>query len=51
MLDEVAKDAKVLHMEKNELMCEFSIAYQEVLEEIGFSKADIMRMVVPVVMG
>ena len=51
MLDEVAKDAKVLHMEKTELMCEFSIAYQEVLEEIGFSKSDIMRMVVPVVMA
>ena len=51
MLDEVATDAKVLHMEKNELMCEFSIAYQEVLEEIGFSKGEIIKMVIPVVMG
>ena len=35
MLDEVSNDAEVLHMDKEELMEEFMIAYQDSLLEIG----------------
>ena len=44
MLEEVAKDAAVLHMEKEDLIEDFLIAYQEALNEIGFSSRDIARM-------
>ena len=44
MLEDVAKDAAVLHMEKEDLIEDFLIAYQEALCEIGFSSRDIARM-------
>ncbi len=44
MLDEVAKDAKVLYMDKEELMEEFMIAYQDSLVEIGLETREIARM-------
>ena len=44
MLDQVAKDASVLHMDKEELMEEFMIAYQDSLNEIGLDNREIARM-------
>ena len=44
MLDQVAKDAEVLHMDKEELMEEFMIAYQDSLLEIGLDNREIARM-------
>jgi fatty aldehyde decarbonylase len=44
MLDQVAADASVLHMEKEDLIEDFLIAYQEALNEIGFTSRDIARM-------
>jgi fatty aldehyde decarbonylase len=44
MLEQVAADASVLHMEKEDLIEDFLIAYQEALNEIGFTSRDIARM-------
>ena len=44
MLDQVAKDAAVLHMDKEELMEEFMIAYQDALTEMGLDNREIARM-------
>ena len=44
MLDEVATDASVLAMDKEELMEEFMIAYQDTLLEIGLDNREIARM-------
>ncbi len=44
MLDEVSKDAEILHMDKEELMEEFMIAYQDSLMEIGLDNREIARM-------
>ena len=44
MLEGVAGDAAVLHMEKEDLIEDFLIAYQEALNEIGFSSRDIAKM-------
>ena len=44
MLDQVAGDAAVLHMYKEDLIEDFLIAYQEALTEIGFSTREIARM-------
>ena len=44
MLDEVADDASVLAMDKEELMEEFMIAYQDTLMEIGLDNREIARM-------
>ena len=44
MLDEVSNDAEVLHMDKEELMEEFMIAYQDSLMEIGLDNREIARM-------
>jgi fatty aldehyde decarbonylase len=44
MLDEVAGDALVLGMEKEALMEDFTIAYQEALQYIGFSTRETLRM-------
>ena len=44
MLEQVAADASVLHMEKEDLIEDFLIAYQEALNEIGFSSRDVARM-------
>ncbi len=44
MLDEVAVDANSLEMDKEELMEEFMIAYQDSLMEIGLDSREIARM-------
>ncbi len=44
MLNQVAKDAKVLGMEKDALIEDFMIAYGEALNNIGFNTGEIMRM-------
>ncbi len=44
MLDQVADDASILHMDKEELMEEFMIAYQDSLTEIGLDNREIARM-------
>ena len=43
MLDEVADDASVLAMDREELMEEFMIAYQDTLMEIGLDNREIAR--------
>ncbi len=44
MLDQVAKDASELSMDREELMEEFMIAYQDSLTEIGLDNREIARM-------
>ena len=44
MLDQVADDAEALDMDKEELMEEFMIAYQDSLLEIGLDSREIARM-------
>jgi fatty aldehyde decarbonylase len=44
MLDRVAGDAAVLHMDKEDLIEDFLIAYQEALVEIGFSTREIAKL-------
>tara|TARA_B100000700_G_C15044748_1_gene857279 strand:+ start:276 stop:1004 length:729 start_codon:yes stop_codon:yes gene_type:complete len=44
MLDQVADDASILHMDKEELMEEFMIAYQDALTAIGLDNREIARM-------
>ena len=51
MLEQVADDAGVLHMEKEDLMADFMTSYQEVLTEIGFSSREIARMATAALLG
>ncbi|MEO1003871.1 MAG: aldehyde oxygenase (deformylating) [Cyanobacteria bacterium J06638_7] len=44
MLEEVAADAAVLHMEQEDLMADFLSCYQETLMDIGLSSREIARM-------
>jgi len=44
MLEQVANDASVLHMDKEELMEEFMIAYQDALTAVGLDNREIARM-------
>ncbi|MCA1903387.1 MAG: aldehyde oxygenase (deformylating) [Cyanobacteria bacterium M5B4] len=44
MLNQVAGDAKILGMEKEDLMADFLTQYSETLAEIGFSGREIMKM-------
>ncbi|MDY6940532.1 MAG: aldehyde oxygenase (deformylating) [Cyanobacteriota bacterium] len=44
MLNQVTEDARILEMEKEELIEDFMIAYGEALSNIGFTTRDIMRM-------
>ena len=44
LLNAVADDARVLGMEKNTLIEDFMIAYDEALNNINFNNRDIMRM-------
>ncbi|TGG93045.1 MAG: aldehyde oxygenase (deformylating) [Aphanocapsa feldmannii 277cV] len=44
MLEQVAADAAVLAMDKENLIEDFLIAYQEALTDIGFSSREIVRM-------
>jgi fatty aldehyde decarbonylase len=51
MLERVAADAAVLQMEKEDLIEDFLIAYQEALTEIGFSSREIARMAAAALVG
>ena len=51
MLERVAADAAVLQMEKEDLIEDFLIAYQEALTEIGFNSREIARMAVAALVG
>ena len=51
MLEQVADDASVLHMEKEDLMADFMASYQEVLSEIGFSSREIARLATAALLG
>ncbi len=44
MLEQVSEDAAVLYMDKEELMEEFMIAFQDSLTEIGLDNREIARM-------
>lgn len=44
MLEQVANDAAVLHMDKEDLIEDFLIAYQEALTDIGFNTREMARM-------
>ncbi|NDC15476.1 MAG: aldehyde oxygenase (deformylating) [Synechococcaceae bacterium WB9_2_170] len=44
MLDQVAGDAAVLQMDKEDLIEDFLIAYQEALTEIGFTTREIAKL-------
>jgi fatty aldehyde decarbonylase len=44
MLEQVAADAAVLHMEQEDLMADFLGCYQETLMDIGLSSREIARM-------
>jgi fatty aldehyde decarbonylase len=47
----VAGDAAVIGMEKESLIEDFLIAYQEALTEIGFSTREIARMAASALIG
>jgi len=51
MLEGVAADAAVLGMEKEALIEDFLIAYQEALTEIGFTTREIARMAAAALVG
>ena len=51
MLEQVAGDAAVIGMEKESLIEDFLIAYQEALTEIGFSTREIARMAAAALIG
>ena len=51
MLEQVADDAGVLHMDKEDLMADFMTSYQEVLIEIGFTSREIARMATAALLG
>jgi fatty aldehyde decarbonylase len=51
MLERVAADAAVLHMEKEDLIEDFLIAYQDALTDIGFSPREIARMAAAALVG
>jgi len=51
MLDQVAGDAAVLQMDKEDLIEDFMIAYQEALTEVGFSTREIIGMAAAALVG
>jgi fatty aldehyde decarbonylase len=51
MLEQVAADAAELRMDKEDLIEDFLIAYQEALTEIGFSTREIARMAAAALVG
>ncbi|HJN34060.1 MAG TPA: aldehyde oxygenase (deformylating) [Prochlorococcus sp.] len=51
MLDQVAGDAAVLQMDKEDLIEDFLIAYQESLTEVGFTTREITRMAAAALVG
>ena len=51
MLEQVAGDAAVLQMDKEDLMADFLSSYQEALIEIGFTGREIARMAAAALVG
>lgn len=51
MLEQVAGDAAVLHMDQEDLMADFLSSYQDVLMEIGLSGREIARMAAAALVG
>ena len=51
MLDQVAADAAVLHMGKEDLIEDFLVAYQDALTEIGFTTREIAKMAAAALVG
>lgn len=51
MLEQVAADAAVLQMDKEDLMADFLSSYQEALTDIGFSGREIARMAAAALIG
>ncbi|MFO7629731.1 MAG: aldehyde oxygenase (deformylating) [Prochlorococcaceae cyanobacterium] len=51
MLEQVAGDAAVLQMDKEDLMADFMSSYQEVLTDIGFSSREIARLATAALLG
>lgn len=51
MLDQVADDASVLHMEKEDLIEDFLVAYQDALNEVGFTTREIAKMAAAALVG
>jgi fatty aldehyde decarbonylase len=51
MLEQVANDAAVLQMDKEDLMSDFLISYQEAMLEIGFTSRDIAKLAATALVG
>ena len=51
MLDQVAGDAAVLEMDKEDLMADFLSSYQEALMEIGFTSREIAKLAAAALVG
>jgi len=51
MLEQVADDAAVLHMDKEDLMADFLSSYQEALMDIGFTGREIARLAAAALVG
>jgi len=51
MLEQVASDAAVLHMDQEDLMADFLSSYQEALMDIGFTGREIARMAAAALVG
>jgi fatty aldehyde decarbonylase len=51
MLEQVADDAAVLHMDQEDLMADFMTSYQEALIEIGFTSREIARLATAALLG
>jgi fatty aldehyde decarbonylase len=51
MLEQVAGDAAVLHMDQEDLMADFLSSYQEVLMEIGFTGREIAKLAAAALVG
>jgi len=51
MLERVAADASVLKMDKEDLIEDFLIAYQDALTDIGFTTREIARMAAAALVG
>ncbi|MFQ6539053.1 MULTISPECIES: aldehyde oxygenase (deformylating) [Aphanothece] len=51
MLEQVADDAAVLHMDKEDLMADFLSSYQEALLDIGFTGREIAKLAAAALVG
>jgi fatty aldehyde decarbonylase len=51
MLDQVAADAAVLQMDKEDLMADFLGSYQDALLDIGFSNREIAKFAAAALAG